>query len=49
MIPLIRALYDHQAWADAALLGAVRNHAGAAADAEIRRELAFVAKLEKPI
>lgn len=39
MLPMIRKLFCHQAWADAAILKAARAHAGAAEDEYIRNTL----------
>jgi uncharacterized damage-inducible protein DinB len=36
---MIRSLFDHQAWADAAILGAVRNHPAAREDETLRKTL----------
>jgi uncharacterized damage-inducible protein DinB len=39
MIPALRSLFEHQAWADSVMFSAVRNHPAAAADEELRRTL----------
>ena len=39
MIPMFRELYDHMAWADAALLHAARQHPASMEDEELRRVL----------
>lgn len=39
MLPMIRELFNHQAWADATILTAVRNHAAACEDEALRKTL----------
>lgn len=39
MLPMIRLLFCHKAWADVAILSAARAHAGAAEDEYIRNTL----------
>jgi uncharacterized damage-inducible protein DinB len=39
MLPMIRELFDHQAWADAAILAGVRTHPAAAQDEPLRKTL----------
>jgi uncharacterized damage-inducible protein DinB len=39
MLPMIRELFNHQAWADAAILTAVRSHSAAREDEALRKTL----------
>lgn len=47
MVPMIRSLFAHQAWADSLLLKAVRAHSGAAGDEEMRRLLHHVVVVQR--
>ena len=47
MIPMIRALFHHQAWADAAILSAVRMHPGASEDQALRRTLHHIVVVQR--
>lgn len=47
MIPTIQSLFAHQAWADAAILKAVREQDGAFADEEIRKLLHHIATVQR--
>jgi uncharacterized damage-inducible protein DinB len=42
MLPLMRDLFHHQAWADAAMLQAIRNQSGAATDEILQKTLHHV-------
>ncbi len=44
---LIGELMDHQAWADAAIFGAIRGHEGAAADESLRKTLHHIVMVER--
>ena len=47
MVPTLRSLFAHQEWADTQLLKAVREHAGAAADEELRKLLHHVVVVQR--
>ena len=47
MVSTIRDLLQHQAWADAAILRAVRADAGASGDAEIRKTLHHIVVVQR--
>ena len=47
MIPMLRELYNHLAWADATIMKAAREHAGAAEDEELRRVLHHIVVVER--
>lgn len=47
MIPMIRSLYQHQAWADAAILGAIRKQPEAAASEEMRKALHHILMVQR--
>jgi uncharacterized damage-inducible protein DinB len=44
---MIRSLFDHQAWADAAILGAVRSHAVAREDETLLRTLHHIVATQR--
>ena len=47
MIPLIRALFSHQAWADAAMWNAVRHCEAAAGDESLRTTLHHIVVVQR--
>ena len=47
MIPMLRELFQHQAWADAAVLNAVRGHADAWNDEKLRSILHHIAMVQR--
>ena len=47
MIPLFGRLFAHQAWADGAILSAVRGQAGAGEDEALRKGLHHIALVER--
>ena len=47
MLTMLRALFAHQAWADAALLTAVRKHAPAAEDETLRKTLHHILMVQR--
>jgi len=47
MVDMIRALYHHMVWADTQMLGAVRAHAAAAEDEEMRRTLHHIVGVQR--
>jgi uncharacterized damage-inducible protein DinB len=47
MLPLMGDLFEHQAWADASMLDAVRNHAPAGDDAKLRETLHHIVMVQR--
>ena len=47
MIPMLRLLFAHQAWADRTVIDAVRAHAGAWDDAELRKALHHILVVQR--
>jgi uncharacterized damage-inducible protein DinB len=47
MIDLIRELFQYQAWADSQLLAAIRAHAPAAQDEELRKSLHHIVLVQR--
>ena len=47
MLSMLRDLFNHQAWADAAILAAVRSHPAAAEDEALRKTLHHIAVTQR--
>lgn len=47
MISMLRSLFAHQAWADIAILSAVRAHSGAYDDSEVRTVLHHIVMVQR--